>query len=188
MEAVRIYQGNEEALRSGQGRLANAYRTYCEQGNSDRQQLNVNVDAGAPISAGERHNRLDTLAEIAHRRLRTDYVADPCTDGVQLDLGSDASEVRNDGLVNPPESHRAARDLMTTTQAQNMQTPVAPWTYGIAAQCVPTANNGSTLFSDHSKQAGLAVMNFEADSTPNLDDLWSEEWYPPLYDEFYELG
>jgi hypothetical protein len=30
LSAVRIYEGNEEALRSGQGRLANAYRTRWE--------------------------------------------------------------------------------------------------------------------------------------------------------------
>jgi hypothetical protein len=191
MEAVRIYQGSEEALRSGQGRLANAYRTYCERGSSDGQQLNVSVNAGVPITAGERRDRLDAPAEVARRQLRNDYVTDPSMDRAHSVLESDASGVRNDGLANAPgqtpASFQAAPDLMTTRQEQNMQTPLPSWTmsHATAAQYVPPSNNGSTLFSDQSNQAGLVVRNFGTDSAPNVDDLWPEEWYPLLYDEFY---
>jgi hypothetical protein len=154
MEAVRIYQGSEEALRSGQGRLANAYRTYCERGSSDGQQLNVSVNAGVPITAGERRDRPDAPAEVARRQLRNDYVTDPSMDRAHSVLESDASGVRNDGLANAPgqtpASFQAAPDLMTTRQEQNMQTPLPSWTmsHATAAQYVPPSNNGSTLFSE----------------------------------------
>ena len=79
IRAIQICEGDEEALRSGQGRLANAYRTRW--GNNDSDTLgalsNLTTDGttSSPLASTESGmTALEALAEVADSRLSDGHI------------------------------------------------------------------------------------------------------------------
>lgn len=97
---MRIYEGDEEALRSGSGRLANVYRLYCERSSRDSGQRSVNTNIDLSISPGLDPNPLDTLAEVAGGHISHDSVARPYRCGLDSVLPSSVAGARTDSSAN----------------------------------------------------------------------------------------
>lgn len=120
IRAIQIYEGNEEALRSGQGRLANAYRTRWENNNSGaRTPLSnltiLDTNATPSISDGYGRTPLETLAEVARSRLPNDHD----TSGAASNSPSGAAGARNGSSASVAVG--ACNEGTTTGQVQTWE-------------------------------------------------------------------
>lgn len=168
VRAIQIYQGDEETLRSGQGRLATAYRTCWERMGSDR--LVPPGDGTVPSSIA---NPLETLAEVAHKQLPNHYVAgtDAGRDdtAISLDCGTAHSERTTTGQPQNP----APSEAVFNASAANDETMQPMWqahseaapAQGTQTQCVPSSDTLS-----------LPQYGFRSAEGPSLD----AQWWPPI--------
>ena len=193
IRAVQIYEGNEEALRSGQGRLANAYRTRWEDKNSAGAALSsltildMIATRSTPVASGR--TPLETLAEVAHSRLPND----PDTSGADLGLPSGVIGARNDssaiaavgtrsedtftGLVQTPLPCEAAPVPMGMYR-QNLQ---SPWPTNWPQQTSTHYNplNGARsppLFGFHQDRTiiGAGVVRLQDVSDPQASGSYND--------------
>jgi hypothetical protein len=128
LSAVRIYEGNEEALQSGQGRLANAYRTRWEDNDSDMlgalSNLTTLSTTSSPLASTESGmTALEALAEVADSRLSDGYIEQQPS-GVDLTSPSCATGAPSDGLTNAP--------MQTSASNQNSATNAGVFSEGTA--------------------------------------------------------
>lgn len=144
VRAMQIYQGDEETLRSGQGRLATAYRTSLE---ATRGEALMPTGDGAIPSVNT--NPLETLAEVAHRQLPNHYVAGLSGDGDDSAIPPDCDAAHSEGTSatqtqNPAPSE--AGFVPTATNDENVQPMWQAHAEAGAAQgtnrpCVPPSDN-----------------------------------------------
>lgn len=119
IRAIQICEGDEEALRSGQGRLANAYRTRWEDHDEETpatlSSLNTSVaNAVSLASVQSDRTALETLAEVAHSRQPEDCPRGLQTGGTDSVPVSCASGAQNDSLTNVPVQIPASDQVLTT--------------------------------------------------------------------------
>jgi hypothetical protein len=107
IRAIQICEGDEETLRSGQGRLANAYRTRWEDISSNTLEVpstltTLGTNSRQSVSVGSGRTPLEILAEVARSQPSNDDNERPYMGGARSIPTLPVAGARNDGSVNAP--------------------------------------------------------------------------------------
>jgi hypothetical protein len=113
IRAIQIYEGNEEALRSGQGRLANAYRTRWEDFRRKTREVPSTLTTSSPLASMEESMTLEALAEVADSRLSDGHIGQQPS-GADLTSPSCVTGAPSDGLTNAPMQMSASNQGSVT--------------------------------------------------------------------------
>jgi hypothetical protein len=120
IRAIQICEGDEEALRSGQGRLANAYRTRWENNNSDtlRAPSNLTIfdtNSSPSVSVGLGRTPLEILAEVARSQPSNDYDEGPYVGGARSTPPLPVARAQDDGSVTARVQTQSSDQVSTSS-------------------------------------------------------------------------
>jgi hypothetical protein len=120
IRAIQICEGDEEALRSGQGRLANAYRTRWENNNSDTLRAPSNLttfdtNSSPSVSVGLGRTPLEILAEVARSQPSNDCDEGPYVGGARSTPPLPVARAQDDGSVTARVQTQSSDQVSTSS-------------------------------------------------------------------------
>jgi hypothetical protein len=162
IRAIQICEGDEEALRSGQGRLANAYRTRWEDNDSDTlgalsnlTTSGTNTSPSVLMSLGR--TPLEILAEVARSQPSNDHDEGPYMGGARSTPPLPVARARDDGSV--------------TAQVQTPSSDQVS-TSNVVGMCNEGTDTGQMQSSESSEAAPVPTTMYEQ----AMNSPWRTNW------------